>query len=217
MRCYRPRVSDLVVVAAAQEAAHLPSDVPVVLTGVRMVQAAVATTRAILEQRPSRVVNLGSVGSLEPTIHGIQRPSAVINRDLTADVLRAAGLTPDERIELGGDGPVLGTGDSFVIGGPERDALIGRCQLVDMEGFAIAHACRVLDVDLVMIKHVSDPATEEALALRELVDAAARALAAAHDSVGVIRHGFRRGSTLAPSSRRTHLPSDPGVLPRRLP
>lgn len=178
-----PRMSDLVVVAASQEAVHLPSDVPVVPTGVGMVQAAVATTRAILEQRPSRVVNLGSVGSLDPSIHGIQRPSAVINRDLNADALRAAGLTPDERIVLGGDGPVLGTGDSFVVGGPERDALIGKCQLVDMEGFAIAHACRVLGVELVMIKHVSDPATEEALAWKELVDVSARELAAAYEAI----------------------------------
>lgn len=178
-----PGMSDLVVIAAPQEARHLPSDVRVALTGIGMAQAAVATTRAILEQRPTRVVNLGSVGSLDATIHGIQRPSAVINRDLNADALRAAGLTPDERIELGGDGPVLGTGDSFVAGGPERDALLGRCQLVDMEGFAIAHACRVLGVELVMIKHVSDPATEESLGWKELVDVSARALAAAYSEI----------------------------------
>lgn len=87
-----------------------------------MAQAAVATTKAILERRPTRVVNLGSAGSLFPSIYGIQRPTAVINRDLNADALRAAGLPPYERIELGSDGPVLGTGDSFVAGGPEREA-----------------------------------------------------------------------------------------------
>ncbi|TRY17126.1 nucleosidase [Tessaracoccus rhinocerotis] len=176
-------MSDLVIVAAGQEAKYLPSDVNVVLTGIGMAQAAVATTRAILEHQPTRVVNLGSVGSLDPSIHGIQRPSAVINRDLNADALRAAGLTPDERIELSGDGPVLGTGDSFVAGGPERDALIGRCQLVDMEGFAIAHACRVLGVELVMVKHVSDPATEESLGWKELVDVSARALAETYAAI----------------------------------
>lgn len=181
--CYGSSMSDLVVIAAPQEAAHLPSDVAVVLTGIGMAQAAVAATRAILERRPTRVVNLGSVGSLDPMVHGIQRPSAVINRDLNADALRAAGLHPDERIELGGDGPVLGTGDSFVIGGPQRDALLARCQLVDMEGFAIAHACRVLGVELVMIKHVSDPATEASLAWKDLVDVSAWALAAAYAGI----------------------------------
>lgn len=176
-------MTDLVVVAASQEARYLPADVDYVLIGIGMAQAAVATTRTILERRPSRVVNLGSVGSLTPGIHGIQWPSAVINRDLNADALRAAGLVPDERIELGGDGPVLGTGDSFVVGGPEREALLGRCQLVDMEGFAIAHACRVLGVELVMIKHVSDPATEAALAWKDLVDVSARALAAEYAAI----------------------------------
>ncbi|NLE96748.1 MAG: nucleosidase, partial [Propionibacterium sp.] len=127
-------MSDLVVVAASQEATYLPDDVPLVLTGVGMAQAAVATTRAILEHRPSRVVNLGSVGTLDDSLVGIQRPSAVVNRDLNPDQIRAAGLTPDERIELGGDGPVLGTGDSFVAGGPEREAALARCRLVDMEG-----------------------------------------------------------------------------------
>src|SRR5690606_30750281 len=117
-----PDMSDLVVIAAPQEARHLPSDARVVLTGIGRVQAAVATTRAILEQRPTRVVNLGSGGSPVPTTHGTQPPSAVINRDLNAPAPRAAGLSPDERTELGGGGPVLGTGDSFVAGGPERDA-----------------------------------------------------------------------------------------------
>lgn len=176
-------MSDLIVVAAHQEAAHLPEDVRLVLTGVGMVQAAVATTRAICEHRPTRVVNLGTAGTLDPSLRGIQRPSAVINRDLNADALRAAGLTPDERIELGGDGPVLGTGDSFVVGGPERDGLAARCQLVDMEGFAIAHACRMLGVELVMVKHVSDGADEGALEWRDIVDASARALAAAYENL----------------------------------
>lgn len=177
------RMSDLVVVAASQEATYLPDDVPLVLTGVGMAQAAVATTRAILEHRPSRVVNLGSVGTLDPTLVGIQRPSAVINRDLNPEQIRAAGLTPDARIELGGDGPVLGTGDSFVAGGPEREAALARCRLVDMEGFAIAHACRELGVELVMIKHVSDPADESSLAWKDVVDLSARALAEAYEAI----------------------------------
>lgn len=177
-------MKDLLIVAAPQEAAYLPDDALVVLTGVGMVQAAVATTRAILEHRPDRVVNLGSVGSLDPALSGIQYPSAVVNRDLNADALRAAGLTPDDRIELGGDGPVLGTGDSFVAGGPEREALVGRFQLVDMEGFAIAHACRVLGVELLMIKHVSDSADAEALDWKQLVDISARELAAAYARCG---------------------------------
>ncbi len=170
-------MSDLVLIAAEQEAAHLPGDVHVELTGIGLVPAAVATVQAILAHRPTRVVNLGSVGSLRPGIGGIVYPSAVINRDINTDELAAAGLHLRDRIELGGDGPVLGSGDSFVAGGPARDAIARRCDIVDMEGYAIAYACRQFDVELVMVKHVSDAADESALEWKQLVDLSARALA----------------------------------------
>ncbi|NLE97265.1 MAG: nucleosidase, partial [Propionibacterium sp.] len=56
-------------------------------------------------------------------------------------------------------------------------------RLVDMEGFAIAHACRELGVELVMIKHVSDPADESSLAWKDVVDLSARALAEAYEAI----------------------------------
>ena len=176
-------MTDLVVIAAPQEAAYLPDDVPVELIGIGLVPAAVATTRAILEHRPTRVVNLGSVGSLCPSISGIVRPSAVINRDINADAMRASGMHIPDRIELGGDGPVLGSGDSFVASAAARDALREHCQIVDMEGYAIAYACRELGVELVMVKHVSDAADEKALAWKDLVDRSARALACEYASL----------------------------------
>lgn len=163
---------DLVLVAAEQESRYL--DVDFELTGIGLVPAAVSTTAAILRHRPDRVVNLGSVGSLDPNISGIVYPSAVINRDMNA---KEMGLSLLDRIELGGGGPILGSGDSFVAGGAAREALAKRCQLVDMEGFAIAYACKQLGVELLMIKHVSDSADEDAKNWDTLVDLSARALA----------------------------------------
>lgn len=176
----------LVLVAHEAEAKYLPADIDLVLTGVGMNAAAVVTTRAILERCPDaasraelEVINLGSVGSLVDGLAGIQRPSAVINRNYDADLMASLGVTlpMTTRIELGGDGPVLGSGDSFVAGGELREKLTAHCQLVDMEGFAIAYACRELGVKLTMIKHVSDSADEEALAWDDLVDISARDLA----------------------------------------
>lgn len=129
------------------------------------------------------MVNLGSVGALHPQVGGIVYPSAVINRDINSAELAAAGLHRPDRIELGGDGPVLGSGDSFVAGGPAREALAARCDIVDMEGYAIAYACLELDVELVMVKHVSDAADEGALAWKQLVDISARALAKEYDRI----------------------------------
>lgn len=177
-------VMDLVLVATQAEANYLPSDIRLEITGIGLVPAAIAATRAILAERPKRVVNLGSVGSLDPKISGIVHPSAVFNRDVNAEELRAAGIAKaDDVIALGGDGPVLGSGDSFVAGGAAREALLGRCQIVDMEGYAIAAACRALDVELVMIKHVSDAADAAALSWASLVDASARALAKAYEKL----------------------------------
>lgn len=177
----------LVLVAHAAEARYLPSDTDLVLTGVGLTRAAVATTRAILDRAPTAekradllVVNLGSVGALGPHSEEVFEPSAVINRDVDEDMMRALGFTLDNRIELAGTGPVLGSGDAFVAGGEARDALAGRCDVVDMEGFAIAYACRELGTRLRMIKHVSDTADEAALAWVALVDRSARALATAY-------------------------------------
>ncbi|WP_432558142.1 nucleosidase [Granulicoccus sp. GXG6511] len=177
----------LVLVALPQEARYLPADTDLVLTGVGLTKAAVATTRAILDRAPAPeqradllVVNLGSVGALGPHQEDVFEPSAVINRDVDEEMLRALGFTPDNRIELGGTGPVLGSGDAFVAGGAARQALVGRCDVVDMEGFAIAYACRELGVHLRVIKHISDSADEAALAWTELADRSARALAAAY-------------------------------------
>lgn len=181
----------IVVVAHRWEAAHLPEGTDLVLTGVGMSQAAVATTEAILQRCPDSaaraellVINLGSCGSLRAELTGVFEPSSVINRDIDVEVLAAAGIRVQDRIELGGNGPVLGTGDSFVAGGPARERLLGRCDLVDMEGYAIAYACQRLGVPLRMIKHVSDTADEGALAWKDLVDQSARALASAYTGIG---------------------------------
>ncbi|KAA9395123.1 nucleosidase [Kocuria coralli] len=179
----------LVIAAHPAETAYLPPDTDVVLTGIGMSRAATVTTRAIMERAPREedrqdltVVNLGSCGGLKPGADGIFEPSTVLNRDIDADLMRAMGSAPDDIIELrevgqAGDGSVLATGDSFVAGGPARDALIRRADLVDMEGFAIAVACRELGVALRMVKHVSDDAGDQALEWDDRVDASARALA----------------------------------------
>ena len=64
-------------------------------------------------------------------------------------------------IDLGA-GPVLATGDRFVSGGPVREALAARADLVDMEGYAVAAACRAAAVDVRLVKLVSDDAGDDA-------------------------------------------------------
>lgn len=174
------RVTTLFVAALASEAAHLPSGVPLVLTGVGKTAAATAVTRA-LAQSPdiTEVVNVGTAGALRPGLTGLHVPGTVLNHDLSAGALRALGLDPVDVLDVpGGDRTVLASGDVFVADPLVRDRLAERADLVDMEGYAVAWACRAFGVPVRLVKHVSDNADDGAMSWPDLVDASARALGA---------------------------------------
>jgi len=172
----------LVVAATKAEAAYVPTGVPVVITGMGKASAAIETTRALLARDDNSrltVLNIGSAGALLDGLSGLYRPGVVINHDLSADAVRALGYDPEERIELDtGDGTVLASGDVFVTDPVVRARLAERAELVDMEAYGVALACRRLGVRLELVKHVSDNADEGAFDWPTLVDASARALGA---------------------------------------
>lgn len=168
----------LVVVALAPEAAHVPQGLDVVIIGLGKTHAATSVARELARGDVAQVVNIGTAGALRPGLSGTYEPSVVINHDMNAAVIRTLGYDPQERLELGtGDGTVLATGDVFVTDPVVRDRLAVQAQLVDMEGYAVAWACREFGVPVRLLKHVSDAADESALAWDEVVDASARALA----------------------------------------
>ncbi|MFS3129128.1 nucleosidase [Nocardioides sp. Bht2] len=174
-------MSYLVVSATKAEAAYVPADVPVVITGVGKTAAAVAVTRALAEL-PNRddlvVVNIGSAGALRDGMAGVYEPAAVWNHDLSADAIRALGFDPQDVLELSDEeGVLLATGDMFVSDPAVRDALAQRAHMVDMEGFAVVWAARSFGVPVRLIKHISDNADEGAMEWVTLVDRSARALA----------------------------------------
>ena len=171
----------LVVAAIQSEAAHVPDGLEVLITGVGKSLAAVQVTRAICEH-PRRdelvVVNIGTAGALRPDVAGLHEIGTVLNHDLSADAIRALGFDPQEEISLdGGRGVHLASGDLFVSDPSVRSRLAERAHLVDMEGYAIAYACRAMGVPLRMVKHVSDNADETAHDWSAAVDGSARALA----------------------------------------
>ncbi|WP_305092078.1 nucleosidase [Prescottella sp. R16] len=171
----------LVVSATAEEAAHVHDGVDVVVTGIGKVAAAVAVAGALARYPSGRtplVLNIGTAGALHAHHGGLYVPSAVINHDISADVLRSLGHPVRDAIDLAdGDGSVLATGDAFVSDAQVRDALAARADLVDMEGFAIAYACEAFGARCRLVKHVSDHADDTALDWPAQVDASARVLA----------------------------------------
>ena len=182
----------LLVVAVAQEAAHLDSGLPVLLTGMGKVNAATAVASALAGAvRPAAVVNLGTAGALKPGWSGTHEVRSVLQHDLDSAVLRLlTGETIGAPLELdattGSAGPVLATGDLFVSEEAARQRLAEHADLVDMEGYAVATAARAAGVPVRLVKHVSDDAGEGAASTwLESVDACAVLLAAwVRDNLG---------------------------------
>lgn len=170
----------LLVVALEEEAQHLHvSDLPVLVTGVGKVRAAVALSAVLARQRPSRVINLGTAGALREGLRGTQVVGRVLQHDYDSDAI--FGLTGKHfgaPIELGEGGPVLGTGDAFISGGAGREQLLSRgIDLVDMEGYAVALTAREFGLPVTLVKEISDGAGEGASrSWREAVDSCAERL-----------------------------------------
>ena len=157
----------------------MPEGIPVVVTGVGKTAAAVATAKALagMDTNGLVVLNVGTTGALRDGLSGLYLPSEVINHDLNADAIRAIGLDPMESLPIdGGDGTVLASGDVFVTDPAIRARLAERADLVDMEAYGVAFACRQFGVPVRLVKHVSDAADEAALDWPALVDASAKIL-----------------------------------------
>ena len=173
-------MSFLVVAALRSEAAYVPEGVPLVITGLGKTNAGIEMTRALMEYGDTAdltVLSIGTAGALQAGLSGLCRPSTVLNHDLNVDAIRAIGLDPEERLELGnGDGSVLASGDVFVHEPALRSELAERADLVDMEAYGVAVACHRFGVDLEIVKHISDNADDTALDWPAVVDASAKVL-----------------------------------------
>jgi adenosylhomocysteine nucleosidase len=158
-------VSYLIVAATTAEAAHVPPDLPLLITGMGKTAAAATTARALAGRSDLgqlTVINIGTAGALHDGLEGVHTPGIVLNHDINADAIRALGYDPEERLVVSADEMVLATGDVFVTDPKVRARLAASAQLVDMEGYAVAWAARLFGVPVILVKHVSDNADETA-------------------------------------------------------
>lgn len=163
----------LVVSATRAEAAHVPAELPVLITGIGKTAAATALTRALMqtERTGPMVLNIGTAGALHDDHAGLYLPGRVLNHDISAAALRTLGYDPqDDLVVPGGDRTVLASGDTFVTEPETRERLAARADLVDMEGYAVAYVGATLGVPVRLIKHVSDQADAGAMDWPQLVD-----------------------------------------------
>jgi adenosylhomocysteine nucleosidase len=136
----------LLVVAALKNELHADragDGVDVIYGGVGKINTAIA----ILAARSTLVVNYGTCGKISENLRGLLEISHVVQRDMMAMPLAPRGVTPlchDDRLLTSGHGTaVRGTGDSFVTSTDTRLAE-NKIDVVDMELFAIALACKRL-------------------------------------------------------------------------
>lgn len=172
----------LLVVAVEEEAAHLHvHDLPILVTGVGKVNAAIAVSTILGSHRPSSIVNLGTAGALRDGVTGTHVIGTVIQHDLDdAAIFDLLGIHVAEPIALTSDsGTVLATGDRFISSSAVRAELAQDAHLVDMEGYAVARAARSMGVPVLLVKEVSDQAGEQAArSWSDTVDACAESLGA---------------------------------------
>ena len=143
----------------------LPHGLNIVYTGVGKINASLATSQAIHQYQPHKIINFGTVGRINPNVQGLIEIGRVVQRDMMAEPLAPRGRTPfcqkpHEYISLGG-AYTCGTGDSFV-SGVDDWLMDHQVDVVDMELFAIAAAAYASDIPWQAFKYITDDANEEA-------------------------------------------------------
>jgi len=146
--------------------------VPVLYTGVGKVNAAIALTRRLAELareggRLPLVVNFGTAGSARLPARTLFACRRFVDRDMDVGALGfAPGVTPFDELPpviefaatfAGLPEATCGSGDSFATADHGM-----ACDVVDMEAYALAKACRVAGAPFACAKYVSDGADEHA-------------------------------------------------------
>lgn len=137
-------------------------------SGIGKVNAAFKAYDVIQKTGCKTLLNLGTAGSSHFEAHELVEVTRFVQRDMDVSPLGfEIGVTPmDEHfpaaIDLDPYFPhlnkgICGTGDSFEIGKPKVE-----CNLVDMEGYAIAKVCKKLNVRLISVKYITDGANDTA-------------------------------------------------------
>lgn len=142
--------------------------ITVYYSGIGKINAAFTAFEVIQKTGCKTILNLGSAGSPHFNAHDLVEVKTFVQRDMDVSPLGfEVGVTPmdthyPEAIHLESHflhlpQGVCGTGDSFEIGKPKV-----ACNLVDMEGYALAKVCKKLGVRLISVKYISDGANDTA-------------------------------------------------------
>ena len=128
-------------------------------TGIGKVNAAITTTRAILDFKPELIVNLGTAGSVNVEPGQSVTIGSVLERDFDCNPIQIRGSVPfddapREFISML-PGYICGSGDNFVTSLDPWFVAEG-IEIIDMELFAIAKTAFKFDIPWVSFKYITD-------------------------------------------------------------
>jgi len=152
-------MNDLILIAIREEAPELGHMMNLFYTGVGKVNAAITAAELIAKYRPQRVINFGTAGGITVGA-GLHECTQFVQRDMNCEALGCEpGQTPFEtHIAIGTPGLTCSTGDNFVM----NPQLHIPADVVDMEAYAIAKACKKHRTEFLCFKYVSDQANATA-------------------------------------------------------
>ena len=157
--------TDLLIITALEselKRAALPAGVEIVYSGIGKINAALASTKAVDQFSPRKIINFGTAGKINPQLEGLLEIGKVIQRDMMAEPLAPRGQTPfcDRPQEYLSSGKyVCGSGDSFVTSA-DTWLVAQRVDVVDMELFAIAYVANRYQIPWHSFKYITDDANE---------------------------------------------------------
>lgn len=155
--------STLFVFALHSEAAGEFDDCNKLIVGAGKVNAAYELTKAIYQQRPELIVNLGSAGSNAFSRGEVVCCTRFIQRDMDASALGfqqyetpfsdiPAMLTYGLKVEGLPEG-ICGTGDRF-----ETSHSFDNYSVIDMEAYSLAYVAKKEEIPFLCLKYISDGA-----------------------------------------------------------
>lgn len=155
----------LIVIACKEESNNLIEKlgVEIVYTGIGKINATYHLTKTLIQKKienklPKYVINVGSCGSRKFKKGQLVACNKFIQRDINCGRL---GITPREDelyiiehkkiiddLEYG----ICGTGDNFAT----KPCEIQEVDLCEMEGYALAKVCKLVNIDFISIKYITD-------------------------------------------------------------
>ena len=125
-------------------------------SGVGKINATIMTLELISEFKPDMIINYGTAGSVNKNLSGLIKCTKFIQRDMDARGLLnfKLGETPFDKIstiQFGSDGKICATGDSFL-----KEKISIKCDVVDMEAYAIAKVCKIKNINFQCYKYITD-------------------------------------------------------------